>query len=460
MKRKRRLEIFAFYDSEGIAAHLNHMAQKGWALQSIDTTFWTYEAIEPENRTYGITFFPDVSAFDTQPTEALQDFIAYCEEAGWHYVTRLSQMQIFYTTNENPIPLETDESLRLEITHKAMKKNFLPGILAQLALCLWEIYLTAGPIFRDLSRYIADTSQFLLVALYTFLGLYALLTFLFYFRWRKNSLAAVEAGGTCLPTGKGMQLSAKAMHAVTLLFFVALFYSMRQQGYGTVFLVVILAYACIFGLIFMSINILRKKQVSRNVNKGVIIALCVLLPLIFMVGSFHYIFNREEPTEGKETYTTTLSDGTTYTTVLEADPLPLTTADLTEVPADAIYSMSCEEESSFLAKRMECSQYTPGGSPEAPELSYEILEVSYDFLIEPCIRSYQKPFLPQFAHSESWEPISISGTDSAWQFHGGDGARPYYLAQKGNRLVYIHFYWQVQEDQLEKAMEILFAQTL
>lgn len=460
MKRKRRLEIFAFYDSEGIAAHLNHMAQKGWALQTIGTTFWTYEAIEPENRTYGITFFPDVSAFDTRPTEALQDFIAYCEEAGWHYVTRLSQMQIFYTTKENPIPLETDESLRLEITHKAMKKNFLPGILALLALCLWEIYLTTGPIFRDLSRYIADTSQFLLVALYIFLGLYALLTFLSYFRWRKKSLAAVEAGGTCLPIGKGMQLSAKAMHAVTLLFFVAIFYSMRQQGYGTVFLVVILAYACIFGLIFMSINILRKKQVSRNVNKGVIIALCVLLPLIFMVGSFHYIFNRKESTEGKKTYTTTLSDGTTYTTVLEAYPLPLTTADLTEVPADAIYSMSCEEESSFLAKRMECSQYTPGGSPEAPELSYEILEVSYNFLIEPCICSYQKPFLPQFAHSESWEPISISGTDSAWQFHGGDGARPYYLAQKGNRLVYIHFYWQVQEDQLEKAMEILFAQAL
>lgn len=460
MKRKRRLEIFAFYDSEGIAAHLNHMAQKGWALQTIGTTFWTYEAIEPENRTYGITFFPDVSAFDTKPTEALQDFIAYCEEAGWHYVTQLSQMQIFYTTNENPIPLETDESLRLEITHKAMKKNFLPGILALLALCLWEIYLTTGPIIRDLSRYIADTSQFLLVALYIFLGLYALLTFLSYFRWRKKSLAAVEAGGTYLPIGKGMQLSAKAMHAVTLLFFVAIFYSMRQQGYGTVFLVVILAYACIFGLIFMSINILRKKQVSRNVNKGVIIALCVLLPLIFMVGSFHYIFNREESTEGKKTYTTTLSDGTTYTTVLEADPLPLTTADLTEVPADAIYSMSCEEESSFLAKRMECSQYTPGGSPETPELSYEILEVSYNFLIEPCICSYQKPFLPQFAHSESWEPISISGTDSAWQFHGGDGARPYYLAQKGNRLVYIHFYWQVQEDQLEKAMEILFAQAL
>ena len=443
MKRKQRLENFVFYDTESVTAHLEDMAQKGWALKDVTNPLWTYEEITPEKRTYRTAFYPANQVYALNAADKQEEYIAYCEQAGWHYVTSWDNMLIFYTTAENPIPLETDESLRLEITHKAMKKNFLPGILALLALCLWEIYLTAGPIFRDLSRYIADTSQFLLVALYTFLGLYALLTFLFYFRWRKKSLAAVEAGGTCLPTGKGMQLSAKAMHAVTLLFFVALFYSMRQQGYGTVFLVVILAYACIFGLIFMSINILRKKQVSRNVNKGVIIALCVLLPLIFMVGSFHYIFNREEPTEGKETYTTTL-----------------TTADLTEVPADAIYSMSCEEESSFLAKRMECSQYTPGGSPEAPELSYEILEVSYDFLIEPCIRSYQKPFLPQFAHSESWEPISISGTDSAWQFHGGDGARPYYLAQKGNRLVYIHFYWQVQEDQLEKAMEILFAQTL
>lgn len=460
MKRKRRLEIFAYYDSEGIAAHLHHMAQKGWALQSIGTTFWTYEAIAPENRTYGITFFPDVSPFDTKPTAAQQDFIAYCEEAGWHYVTQLSQMQIFYTTAENPIPLETDESLRLEITHKAMKKNFLPGILVLLALCLWEIYLTASSIFRDLSHYITNTSQFLLVALYTFLALYALLIFLSYFRWRKKSLAEVEAGGVCLPIGKGMQVSAKAMHAVTLLFFVVLFYSMRQQGYGTVLLVVILAYACIFGLIFLSIGILRKKQVSRNVNKGVIIALCILLPMIFMVGSFRYIMNREESTEGKETYTTTFPDGTTHTTILEADPLPLTAADLTEVPEDAIYSTSCEEESSFMAKRMEGMQYTPLGSPEAPELSYEVLDVSYDFLMEPCIRSYQRPILPRYAKSENWEPVSIPDTDRAWQFHNNEGARPHYLAQKGNRLVYIRFYWQVQEDQLEKALEILFAQTL
>lgn len=128
MKRKRQLEIFAFYDSDGIAAHLHHMAQKGWALQSIGTTIWTYEAITPENRTYGITFFPDVSAFDTKPTAVQQNFIAYCEEAGWQYVTQWQQMQIFYTAKEHPIPLETDETLRLEMTHKAMNLLFAEAL--------------------------------------------------------------------------------------------------------------------------------------------------------------------------------------------------------------------------------------------------------------------------------------------------------------------------------------------
>ena len=98
MKQIYRLESFTFYDTDNIAAHLSQMAEEGWALSSVGRYFWKYTAIAPEKRTYGITFFPDVSAFDTEPSEAQEDFIAYCEEAGWNYVTQWQQMQIFYTT--------------------------------------------------------------------------------------------------------------------------------------------------------------------------------------------------------------------------------------------------------------------------------------------------------------------------------------------------------------------------
>lgn len=460
MKHKYQLESFPFYDTDNIAAHLSQMAEEGWALSSVGRYFWKYTAIEPEKRTYGITYFPAVSAFDTEPSEAQEDFIAYCEEAGWHYVTQWQQMQIFYTTAEHPVPLETDETLRLEITHKAMRKNYLPAMAALFVLIVIQLFQCISRIRDFLPRYLTDFTQWFLLLLFLFLGVYTLGACLAYFRWRKKSLAAVEAGGCCLPVGKGLQLMKKLYFWVVIFLFWGVFLSMSAQGFDKVFLGVLLMMIIYFAMVSLASYLLRKKKVSRNVHRGVLIALACLLPIITMAVSFQYLMNHEESTEGKETYTATLSDGTTYTTILEKDTLPLTTADLTEVPADAIYSMSCEEESSFLAKRIDCDQSTPGGSPEAPEFSYEVLDVSYDFLIEPCIRAYQKPFLPQFADSESWEPVSIPHTDRAWQFHGGDGARPYYLAQKGNRLVYIRFFWQVQEDALEKAMEILFAKAL
>lgn len=34
MKRKQRLENFVFYDTESVTAHLEDMAQKGWALKA------------------------------------------------------------------------------------------------------------------------------------------------------------------------------------------------------------------------------------------------------------------------------------------------------------------------------------------------------------------------------------------------------------------------------------------
>lgn len=460
MKQTYRLESFTFYDTDSIAAHLSQMAEEGWALTSVGRYLWKYTAIEPEKRTYGITFFPDVSAFDTEPSEAQEDFIAYCEEAGWHYVTQWQQMQIFYTTEEHPIPLETDEALRLETTHRAMRKNYLPGMAALFIIILIQLFQCISRLQKDLPRYLTDFTQWFLALLFFVLGIYTLGGCLAYLRWRKKSLAAVEAGGCCLPVGKGLRFMKKLYFWLVIFLFWGVFLSMSAQGFDKVFLGVLLMMIIYFAMVSLTSFLLRKKKVSRTVHRGVLIALACILPIITMTVSFQYLMNQKESTEGQETYTSTLSDGTTYTTILEKDTLPLTTADLTEVPEDAIYSMSCEKESSFLAKRIDCDQSTPGGSPEAPEFSYEVLEVSYDFLIEPCIHAYQHPILPQYADAESWRPISIPDTDRAWQFHDGDGARPYYLAQKGNRLVYIHFYWQAQESELEKAMEILFAQTL
>ena len=58
-------------------------------------------------------------------------------------------MLIFYTTAENPVPLETDEALRLEATHKAMKRSWLSvhvvlGVLFLLNIIFYVSALRCG----------------------------------------------------------------------------------------------------------------------------------------------------------------------------------------------------------------------------------------------------------------------------------------------------------------------------
>ena len=43
--RKKRVEMFSFYDHTGIEAHLQRMAGRGWLLDKIGAFGWEYRQI-------------------------------------------------------------------------------------------------------------------------------------------------------------------------------------------------------------------------------------------------------------------------------------------------------------------------------------------------------------------------------------------------------------------------------
>ena len=67
LRTKRRMEFFAFYDDQGIARHLERMAQKGWLIERINNYFWTYRKIEPQRLRFAVTYFPEASDFNPGP---------------------------------------------------------------------------------------------------------------------------------------------------------------------------------------------------------------------------------------------------------------------------------------------------------------------------------------------------------------------------------------------------------
>lgn len=186
MKRKQRLENFVFYDTESVTAHLEDMAQKGWALADVTNPLWTYEEIPPEKRTYRTAFYPANQVYAPNAPEKQEEYIAYCEQAGWHYVTNWDNMLIFYTTAENPVPLETDEALRLEATHKAMKRSWLSVHVVLGVLFLLNIIFYVSALVKQPLTVIADGNAFFRNALFAVVLVYACIAVGSYLQWRKK----------------------------------------------------------------------------------------------------------------------------------------------------------------------------------------------------------------------------------------------------------------------------------
>lgn len=267
MKRKRRLETFAFYDMESITAHLENMAQAGWALRETGSLFWTYEKMEPTARIYGTTFFPDASEMDVTPTATQAEFLAYCQKAGWQYVTQWKNMQIFQTTAENPIPLETDETLRLKITHKAMKKTLLSNHLILGFLFLMMVFFSRESLLLWM--------LYLLLACYLFGSCFA------YGRWYKQSLRAVEAGGNSLSVGKKGRFLAKGLYLLAGFMVLWTFFQgdSSQPSASLAVLPLVLAFLT---LDFLVQKLCKKLSISKEVADVLLWFLILILPLLFL----------------------------------------------------------------------------------------------------------------------------------------------------------------------------------
>lgn len=147
------------------------------------------------------------------------------------------------------------------------------------------------------------------------------------------------------------------------------------------------------------------------------------------------------------------------TILLQKDEIPLTTADLTEVPEDAVYTTARKEQSSLLATKQECLQEIPDGAPQAPQMTYEIMDVSLDALKSHCLAAYmERDTRP--TPDLTYESFALSGTDGAWQLYTNGTPLPQYLFYKDNRIVVLRPDWGIRQSELEQAASILLPESL
>lgn len=116
MKHKVTFWNFKEYENDAFADYLREMAKRGWHLCGLKSggSIQQFEKGEPCARRYCVALMPDSSEIDNEKTEEKEHYWELCEAAGWHLQYGGSVKQVFYTEQEDLLPVETDMRLQLE----------------------------------------------------------------------------------------------------------------------------------------------------------------------------------------------------------------------------------------------------------------------------------------------------------------------------------------------------------
>ena len=216
--RKRRLEAFSLYDHTGIERHLERMVKRGWLLEKISSFGWIYRAIEPQSLKFTVTYYPAASEFDPEPSEKQQTYWDFCRQDGWKLAAASAQMQVFYSEQEKPYPIDTDPLLQLQSVRKTMKKGYLPVYLILLLLGVMQAVIFWGNLWMDPARILSSSTSLYNGVAFTLLILLSAAEIGGYFCWYRKAKAAAKLTGSFLETRGHSRLQ-----KVILLLFAAAF---------------------------------------------------------------------------------------------------------------------------------------------------------------------------------------------------------------------------------------------
>lgn len=366
---------FCLYDYRGVEEHLAAMAARGWRLEEAGNSFWRYRRAEPAKVRYAVTYNDGASQFNPGPTEGQRSLEELCAVAGWEKASDWAQAQIFSTEDENAVPLETDEALRLENIHRSMKRNFLPVNTVLLAIgllmsCSLVSSLVTGRVFRLLS----SNARLLSGTLFLLLTIVQAYTLLHYYCWRKNSRRAIEDGGACLPLGRGCRRVSRAGLILTRALVAAYLLAELFAGNRGMALFYVVYAALLVLLVFLvrrTTALLRKRKASKGVNMAVTLAVDFALAFALIGGlTFGAIRFDWFGIDSGETYE---YRGREWD-VSPREDVPLTLAELTGERYDHVRRRLYREGSFFLPARDYTETTLLGDGPKVCGLSYTLWE--------------------------------------------------------------------------------------
>ena len=441
---KRQLIPFSYYDLTGMERHLEKMAQKGWLLDKMSALGWRYRRIEPQKLHFTVSYCHRASAYDPEPTEEVQTFYDFCAHTGWRLAAEFGSMQVFYNDQEDPIPIDTDPAMEIQMVGREMKRA-LPFEILLLLIGFFMGGSWLYSLFHSPIDLLANPTNLFTGLCWLGLMVWSVADILTYLLWRRRAKLAAQRG-EFVPT-RGCHRIMQVVMALVILGAIYFFITARLPGLRLLTGAMILEFVVLFLAVNGTKDFLKKRKVSRRKNQAVTIAVDVLLAVVLMAGISYG--------------TITLARNGGFSLAADIEPL-LTIADLTGEEDPRYIVRSHVESSVFLKVREFTERSHPGESVRLPELHSKVVDVYLPGIYGFCLR--------ELLHErDDWEGLTDDGTvikpyyvyqemdpalfgaQAAWQrYAGGENGEPTgdYLLSYPGRLVVLECDWELTAEEM------------
>ena len=294
MEQYKEKNSFTLWQYPLLVSHLEEMAQKGLMLSECDGTELIYDRCAPQNVYFAVTFFPAYDFLDPVPPPSLERLWAFCEESGWQHITGNASMQIFYNTQPNPVPLNTDAAVQLHNFDAMMQaervKQWKQNVIVNgCVIAFLAVFFVVVDTQFTAAQTIRRVSPVMLIILaknfYTFLTDGAKL--LNYNIWyKKAEQLACEQNIFC-PPKENIALHKTDTAVFTVLLAAMLFFMVKSRELGAALFWCIPIFLIIAVYIVLA-RYMRKNGVSAKDNRRITAAVTVLV-IILLIMALPYI---------------------------------------------------------------------------------------------------------------------------------------------------------------------------
>lgn len=181
MNRELQIRYYScqLNELDSLKGYLEKKAAQGWMLEKWKSSICYFRKCKPKKVKFSVEIFDKASEFMVDYNATNEEYIEYCQAAGWNFVSAEGQVQIFYTEDESAIPIETDSQQKFETIHKITFKRYIKNWLFGIFLGFVYLIKLSDGIVELFSSYFS----FSIILLGSSMIVLNIFRIILYYRW-------------------------------------------------------------------------------------------------------------------------------------------------------------------------------------------------------------------------------------------------------------------------------------